>query len=60
MKDEEHETLSVFTATWHYACAQPDGVDRIGVQSFKAFPSLLQLQVQFITESHQGNAVLKP
>jgi hypothetical protein len=48
------ETHADITASYRFACEQPDRLKQIRVQLFEAFPMTERLQVQYITDKGQG------
>lgn len=52
--EEDEQTHADVTASWHFACAHPQTVDRIHVKLFERFPQTEHLRVQWTTQNKQG------
>ena len=58
LADEHEDTHADITAVYRFTCAHPEALDRVEVRLFDHFPMTERLQVQYITEEHQGAAGL--
>lgn len=59
-EEHEGETHSDIEAAYHFECDEPGKLTRLTVELFEAFPGMEELDVQYVIESKQGAAELKP
>ncbi|MBT0959933.1 DUF2796 domain-containing protein [Denitromonas iodatirespirans] len=55
---DDHDGHADVTASYTFACAQPDKLDRVTVKAFARFPRLHHIDAEAATAAGQGKAVL--
>ena len=55
----EHEGHAEFHVHYHFQCAHPEALERLGMGLFQLFPGIESLRVQAVGPNGQGGALLK-